>query len=209
MIIETIISTINTKGDVNFAPFGIKKRKNFVFISPYIPSKTLENLKKSGTAVINYIDDAKYFVDCLTGNKRFKKLESVKFKGFFLADSLYHEEVKVVSVKNHKIRPTFKCEIVGEFIHKKYSGHNRARSAILEACILASRLNMIREENIRDELNYLEIIIDKTAGKRERSSWFKIKKFIEKYFDESKKKKQNFWLVSELLRKYQRIYLCI
>ena len=66
---------------------------------------------------------------------------------------------------------------------------------------------MIREENIRDELNYLEIIIDKTAGKRERSSWFKIKKFIEKYFDESKKKKQNFWLVSELLRKYQRIYL--
>ena len=119
MIIETIISTINTKGDVNFAPFGIKKRKNFVFISPYIPSKTLENLKKSGTAVINYIDDAKYFVDCLTGNKRFKKLESVKFKGFFLADSLYHEEVKVVSVKNHKIRPTFKCEIVGEFIHKK------------------------------------------------------------------------------------------
>ena len=112
-------------------------------------------------------------------------------------------------MKNHKIRPTFKCEIVGEFIHKKYSGHNRARSAILEACILASRLNMIREENIRDELNYLEIIIDKTAGKRERSSWFKIKKFIEKYFDESKKKKQNFWLVSELLRKYQRIYLCI
>ena len=48
---------------------------------------------------------------------------------------------------------------------------------------------MIREENIRDELNYLEIIIDKTVGKRERSSWFKIKKFIKKYFDESKKKK--------------------
>ena len=44
MIIETIISTINDKGEVNFAPFGIKKNEKFIYISPYIPSKTLNNL---------------------------------------------------------------------------------------------------------------------------------------------------------------------
>ena len=62
MIIETIISTINSKGKVNFAPFGIKKNKNFVYISPYIPSRTLENLNLNKCAVVNYTDDIRYFV---------------------------------------------------------------------------------------------------------------------------------------------------
>ena len=38
MIIETIICTKNNQGNVNFAPFGIKKNKNYILISPYIPS---------------------------------------------------------------------------------------------------------------------------------------------------------------------------
>ena len=67
MIIETIISTVNSKGRVNFAPFGIKKDSNFVYISPYIPSITLENLNLNKCAVVNYTDDVRYFVDCLVG----------------------------------------------------------------------------------------------------------------------------------------------
>ena len=44
MIIETIISTVNSKGQVNFAPFGIKKDNNFIYISPYIPQGLLKTL---------------------------------------------------------------------------------------------------------------------------------------------------------------------
>lgn len=69
MIFETIVSTINNKGQVNFAPFGIRKRKEFIFISPYIPSKTLENLKQTKCASINYLDDSSYFVKCIVGKK--------------------------------------------------------------------------------------------------------------------------------------------
>ena len=103
MIIETIISTINSKGKVNFAPFGIKKNKNFVYISPYIPSRTLENLNLNKCAVVNYTDDIRYFVDCLVGEKNFKKLKSFDIKGFYLQDCLSHEEVKVVSIQNDKV----------------------------------------------------------------------------------------------------------
>ena len=45
MIIETIVSTIDNDEKVNFSPFGIKKNKNQIYISPYIPSKTLLNLE--------------------------------------------------------------------------------------------------------------------------------------------------------------------
>ena len=44
MIIETIVSTMDNDEKVNFSPFGIKKNKNQIYISPYIPSKTLLKL---------------------------------------------------------------------------------------------------------------------------------------------------------------------
>ena len=59
MIIETIVSTVNKKGEVNFAPFGIKKKKQSFYFS-YIPSKTLLNLESTKCAVVNYTDNSKF-----------------------------------------------------------------------------------------------------------------------------------------------------
>ena len=188
MIIETIISTVNSKGKVNFAPFGIKKNNNFIYISPYIPSRTLENLNLNKCAVINYTDDVRYFVDCLVGEKNFKTLRSFNIDGFYLKGCLSHEEVRVVSIKNDKIRPTFKCEIVGEYNHKKFLGFNRAKASILEACILASRLKILDEKKIRNELDYLNISVKKTGSYKELRSWKKLNKFIEDYFENKERK---------------------
>ena len=188
MIIETIISTLDSRGQANFAPFGIKKENNFIYISPYIPSRTLENLNLNKCAVVNYTDDVRYFVDCLVGEKKFKKLKSFDIDGFYLQDCLSHEEVKVVSIKDDKIRPTFKCEIIGEYTHKKFLGFNRAKASILEACILASRLKMLDEKKIRNELDYLYISVKKTGSYKELRSWKKINRFIEAHFEKKQRK---------------------
>ena len=84
MIIETIVSTIDKNSDVNFSPFGIKKRNNNVYISPYIPSKTLSNLESTKHAVVNYTDNVSFFVNCIIGNKKFKKRNVQTSLGFFL-----------------------------------------------------------------------------------------------------------------------------
>ena len=83
MIIETIISTVNSKGQVNFAPFGIKKKSKDIIISPYIPSITLQNLRDNNCAVINYIDDASFYVNCILGNKILKKKRHKSLTVFF------------------------------------------------------------------------------------------------------------------------------
>ena len=70
MIIESIVSTISEKRNVNFAPFGVVKEKKEIIISPYVPSTTLENLKNNKCAVINYIDDANFYVNCIIGEKK-------------------------------------------------------------------------------------------------------------------------------------------
>lgn len=184
MIIETIISTTNSNNEVNFAPFGIRKKNNFIFISPYIPSRTLDNLISNKCAVINYTNNPNHFVNCLIGKKKFQKLKSFDIPGYYLKDCLSHDEVRVISVSNDKIRPTFKCKILGQFIHKRFDGFNRAQASIIEACILASRLRILKKEKIKRELLNLSISIEKTAGKNENKAWENIKNYIYKTLNE-------------------------
>tara|TARA_Y100001954_G_scaffold237941_1_gene303480 strand:- start:1740 stop:2291 length:552 start_codon:yes stop_codon:yes gene_type:complete len=178
MIFETIICTTNNKGSVNFAPFGIKKNKKHIFISPYIPSTTLNNLEETGNASINYIDDAAFFVNCIIGKKNFKKKMCSKINCFFLKDALAHDEVVVESIKANKVRPIFKCKIINKEEHKRFEGFNRARNSLIEACILASRVKILKKKQILKELEGLENSVEKTAGIKERKSWNLISKFI-------------------------------
>ena len=48
---------------------------------------------------------------------------------------------------------------------------NRAKAAVLEAAILATRLHMLPPEKIAREIAYLKIAVDKTAGEAERRAW--------------------------------------
>jgi len=184
MIIETIVSTIDNDEKVNFSPFGIKKNKNKIYISPYIPSKTLLNLESTKCAVVNYTDNTSFFVDCIIGNKKFKKKKCKKFPGFFLEDCFGYEQVKVKKIIKDKLRPTFVCEIDKSFQIKSYEGHNRAKASIIEACILASRVHLLDKKKILNELSYLSISVNKTAGSLEEKSWKKILKYINKKIDE-------------------------
>ena len=178
MIIETIICTKNNQGNVNFAPFGIKKIKNYILISPYIPSTTLNNLRATGNASINYTDDATFFVNCLLGKKNFQKKKCSKINSYFLKDALAHDEVVVESVKQNKVRPIFKCKIINQEEHKRFEGFNRARNSLIEACILASRVKILKKKQILKELEGLKNSVEKTAGIKERKSWNLISKFI-------------------------------
>ena len=178
MIFETIISTIDLNGKVNFAPFGIKKNRGFIFISPYIPSTTLNNIKLTEGATVNYINDSSFFVNCIIGKKKFKKKRCKKINGYFLKEALSHDEIVVESFKDDKIRPTFKCKVVEKFVHERFEGFNRANGSIIEACILASRARILDKKKIISDLNNLSSAVEKTAGKDEIKSWGLIKKYI-------------------------------
>ena len=186
MIIESIVSTISEKREVNFAPFGVIKEKKKIIISPYIPSKTLQNLKINKCAVINYIDDANFYVDCIIGKKKFKKKKTELIDGFYLEDTLSYDEVIVHKVIENKVRPKFICKIIKSVFKKSYGGHNRANASVIEACILASRTGILPSKKILNELEYLSLGVKKTAGPKEEKAWKKIKSFILKRLNEKK-----------------------
>jgi hypothetical protein len=53
---------------------------------------------------------------------------------------------------------------------REFLGLNRARHAVLEASILASRVRRVAAQDIRAELRRLQLLVDKTGGPRERDA---------------------------------------
>jgi uncharacterized protein len=171
MIREIIITTLNPDGQVHIAPMGIRQENDLIVIAPFKPSTTLENLKRTEQAVVNMTDDVRIFAGCLTGRFDWPTVSASKINGKRLQNALGHLELEVRHMEDDNLRPAYYCEIVYQEIHKPFLGLNRAKSAVLEAAILVSRLHMLPTEKIDSEIKYLEIAINKTAGEEEQQAW--------------------------------------
>lgn len=181
MIQEIIVTTENADGSVHIAPMGVREESGLIVIAPFKPSATLENIQRTKTAVINCIDDVRIFAGCITGHKDWSMQPTEKIKGFRLEAALSHSELQLQSFEDDDVRPQFYCQSVHEENHKPFKGFNRAQAAVLEAAILVSRLNMLTDEKINQEIEYLTIAIDKTAGENEKIAWQWLMKKIESH----------------------------
>lgn len=171
MIQEIIVTTQNEDGTTHIAPMGIREENGLIIIAPFKPSATLENIQRNKSAVVNRIDDVRIFAGCLTGRKDWPLVATDKITGQRLQAALSHLELKLESVEEDELRPRFYLKPILEVTHSAFKGFNRAQSAVLEAAILVSRLHMLSKEKIEEELEYLTIAIDKTAGENEMIAW--------------------------------------
>jgi uncharacterized protein len=171
MINETIITTLNEDGSVHIAPMGVKHENDFFIIAPFKPSTTLNNLERSGQAVINFTDEVRIFAGCLTGHYDWPTVTTSVVKGKRLEVALSHIEIEVEREEGDEQRPVFYCSKKYEENHAPFMGLNRAKAAVLEAAVLVSRLHMLPEEKIDSEIEYLQIAIDKTASEHELEAW--------------------------------------
>ena len=100
-----------------------------------------------------------------------------------LEDTNTHMNVIISNVEDDTVRPRIKCEVLNEEIHKPFLGFNRAQFSVIELAVLSTRLGRIDDNKIKDEMKYLKIGIDKTAGKNEKEAWEWIEKKINIYFE--------------------------
>ncbi len=171
MIRETIVTTLGATGRPNIAAMGVREEDGLYLISPFRPSRTFDNLKRSRQAVINHTDDVRVFAGCLTGRKDWPTLPAQDVAGVRLADALAHVEVEVAKWEDDAVRPRFYCRERRRETHAEFRGFNRAQAAVIEASILVSRLPLLPAEKIDREMEYLRIAVEKTAGAREREAW--------------------------------------
>jgi hypothetical protein len=171
MIQETIVTTQNNEGIIHIAPMGIHIVDDSFIILPFRPSTTLNNFLETKVGVINYCDDVRVFVGCLTGRKDWPLKPAQEISGKVLDCALAHSEVTIERIEEDETRPKLFCKTLHTANHAPFKGFNRAQFAVLEAAILISRLDMLPLQKIESEINYLRIGLEKTAGERELEAW--------------------------------------
>ena len=172
MILEVIVTSLSTDKGTHIAPMGVHVEGEQTIIMPFKPSTTLDNILSSRCAVINFTDDVRVFAGSLTGRRDWPLSAADKIPGYYLNCALSHAEVKLERIEDEaQARPRLICSVEHEVTHAPFRGFNRAQYSVLEAAILISRLDMLPWAKIEQELDYLRIGIEKTAGAREQEAW--------------------------------------
>jgi hypothetical protein len=169
-IIENIVVTQNPDGTPHIAPFGLRQRNGLLLLAPFRPSTSLDNLLSGRQVSFNFTVDVRVFAGALTGRRDWPVIRS-PLGAWVLENALSYHEVKLVNVIDDDVRPELYFETQSLVNVSPFMGFNRAQGAVLELCVLVSRLNRLSIEKIDAEINYLQIAIDKTAGEHEFEAW--------------------------------------
>ena len=171
-IIEAVLGTPADDGTTHLAPLGFRRSGAQVVLAPFHPSRTLDNLRARGVASISHTDDVRVFAGCLSGRREWQLQACEHIACARLRDAVSHHELRVLRIdESDAQRPRFICEELLVRGHRPWTGFNRAQAAVLEACILVSRLHMLALPQVREQFEALRIAVDKTAGSREREAW--------------------------------------
>jgi hypothetical protein len=169
-IVETVTTTINPDGTVNCAAMGVEWDGEIIVIKPYRGTRTLRNLRATAAAVINLTDDILLFTQAALDDPHPPTRPAAAIDGAVLADACSWREVTVDAIDASGPRARVTTRVVGRGSGREFLGFNRARYAVLEASIIASRARRLPADEIHAELARLQVLVDKTAGPREREA---------------------------------------
>jgi hypothetical protein len=170
VILETVVTTINPDGSVNCGAMGVEWGEGRIVIKPYRGTRTLRNLRATGAAVVNLTDDILLFSEAALGDPQPPTRPAASVEGAVLEDACSWREVRVETIDDSAERALVSTVVVAVGTGREFLGLNRARHAVLEASILASRARLLAADDIRAELTRLQPLVDKTAGPREREA---------------------------------------
>jgi hypothetical protein len=170
MIIESIVTTIDAGGRVNCAPMGVEWGDEVIVLKPFLETATYRNVVATRAAVVNLVDDARVFARAAISNPEYPTTPAVKVRGVVLADVCSWRELEVRSIDSTPPRSRIEMTIVHRGVAREFVGFNRARHAVLEAAIYATRLHLLSREFIESEMARLQVVVDKTAGPDEQEA---------------------------------------
>ena len=170
MIIESILTTLDEQGRVNIAPMGVDWGDDVLVIKPFLETTTFRNVSATRAAVVNLTDDVLIFARTAIGTATFPTHPSFRVKGVVLDAACSWREIEVASIDATPPRSRIEARVVHHGTQREFLGFNRARNAVLEAAILSTRTHLLPANEILGDFKRLQVIVDKTAGPREREA---------------------------------------
>jgi uncharacterized protein len=174
MILEGIVTSLSAGGQVNIAPMGPEvdaAMRRFV-LKPFRSAQTYRNLKAHGEGVLHVTDDVLLLARSALGvlEPLPRLVPGHRIRGWVLADACRFYEFQVRSVDDRDERTRSEVEVVHAGKLRDFFGFNRAKHAVVEAAILATRTDFLPLDDIAAEYRKLAIIVGKTGGDQEKEA---------------------------------------
>jgi hypothetical protein len=186
MILEGIVTTLAPDGAVNVAPMGPRvpaeaaELRTFV-LRPFRTAQTYANLKAHPEGVLHVTDDvlllARAALGLLDPLPPMRPAEQVR--GRVLGGACRYYEFRVAGWDETGERAELRAEVVHSGRLRDFFGFNRAKHAVVEAAILATRLGLLPRRHILDELARLAVLVDKTGGPQEHEAFALLRRHVE------------------------------
>jgi hypothetical protein len=175
MILEGIVTTVSPTGEINIAPMGpavAADMRGFV-LQPFNTSHTYRNLKIHGEGVLHVTDDVLLLARSALGPVEPPPalLPAAQVRGFILEDACRYYEFRVAAIDDRAERVRIEAETVHCGRLRDFFGFNRAKHAVVEAAILATRTDFLPLEEIAAEFRKLAIVVGKTGGPAEHEAF--------------------------------------
>jgi len=179
LILEGIVTTVGSAGDVRISPMGsvVDAGMERLVLRPYPTSSTYENLKRSGAGVFHVTDDVLLMARAAVGRAAAAVERAERVDGYVLADCCRFYEFEVRELDETGERMRIEAHVVRSGRKRDFLGFNRAKFAVVEAAILATRTEFLAAEMIFEEFERLAVLVSKTGGAPEREAFA----FLERY----------------------------
>jgi hypothetical protein len=186
VILEGVITTRNLDGGVNIAPMGpvVDEEATTLVLRPFPGSTTCVNLLQHRCGVFHVVDDVLLIAQGAI-DEWVETPETVlaeKIEGHVLECAVRWYEFEVTEIDDSRARWEVRTRIVHRGQGQEWFGFNRAKHAVIEASILATRLHLIPESEVRRQLAWLEPMVAKTGGDRELRAFAMLVEHISEFY---------------------------
>ncbi len=185
LILEGLVTTVRPDGHFHVAPMGPRcdAAMRQLLLRPFSTSHTLQHLLAAREGVFHVVDDVLLLARAAIGrlDAGVRTMMAKEVRGHILLDACRYYEFKVDQVDQSGERAELHAQVVGQGRLRDFFGLNRAKFAVVEAAILATRVHLLERCTIEQQLDQLEPLVDKTGGSREREAWQLLREYIREH----------------------------
>jgi hypothetical protein len=175
LVLEGLVTTMDAAGAPHLAPMGphvpAAEFDRFT-LRPFPTSQTYHNLRAHPEGVLHVTDDvlllAKAAIYAVKPPPDYETGRVVR--GWVLHDCCRFYEFRVTAIDESEPRVRVEATVVHAGRTREFFGFNRAKHAVVEAAVLATRTAILPHDEIAAEYRRLAVIVEKTGGPREQEA---------------------------------------
>lgn len=190
MILEGLVTTTGPDGTMHLAPMGPRVAADWstFLLRPFPSSQTFRNLKAHRQGVLHVTDDVLLIAQAAIGQAGSPPTASAsRVNGYVLTGACRFYEFVVRSIDESGERVQIEADCVHRGTLREFFGLNRAKHAVVEAAILATRLHILQPTDVRADYKKLRVLVEKTGGPREHEAFEFLQAYVEQTLSENAK----------------------